>query len=366
VTHADAAPPVAFAEIAAASGHRIGRVRLSRPRRMNALDRGICTSMIERLRAWASDESIVCVVVDGDGDKGFCAGGDVVTAAREIRSGGPRRYAYGDALFPDEYRIVRLLHDFPKPVLTWAHGVTMGAGMGLAASGSHRVVSPGASIAMPEIRIGLFPDVGAAWLLDRTPARSGLLVAMAGLALDDVDALFVGLADWSLPFAERDAVYDALTSIRWLAHPRRDAAALSALLDRLAARSPAEARVPPLAARLDAIRAICRATDVAELQRALAAAGARDPWFGALAANLAAGAPFAACVTFEHLRRARKRSLADTLDTDTTLIKAMIRRDDFVEGVRAQLIDKDRSPAWSPPRVADVSSAEVLGCFGSP
>ncbi len=363
---ADVASPVLFLEIAAASGHRIGHARLARARQRNALNRDMCTSMLEQLRAWASDESIACVVIDGDGDKAMCAGGDVVTVTKHIKAGGASRYAYGDALFGDEYRLVRLIHEYPKPVISWAHGVTMGAGMGLAVAASHRIVSPGVMLAMPEIQIALFPDVGAGWFLNRAPAGVGLLVAMTGLVLGEADARFAGFADWSLPLEQRDTALDRLTRIQWTGISRDDRAAIDRMLDKLALLPNTPFNPSPVQQRSETLRSLSRAPDPATLADALMREAAIDHWFGPLADNLSASSPFAAAVTFEHLRRSRMLSLSSTLDQDDILIKALIRRDDFVEGVRALLLDKDRSPAWSPARFGDVSAEAVHACFRPP
>ena len=117
-------------------------------------------------------------MLEGEGERGFCAGGDVAAVVRQVRAGGARRFVYGDAFFESEYRLDRLVHEYPKPVLAWMHGATMGGGLGLAVGASHRIVSEGLRLAMPEIHIGLFPDVGAGWFLNRMPPGAGLVVPL--------------------------------------------------------------------------------------------------------------------------------------------------------------------------------------------
>ena len=361
-----AEPPVLFDTREAANGLRVGLARLNRPRQLNALDLEMCTLLLDQLRRWASDESIACVVLDGAGDKGFCAGGDVASVVRAIRAGGPARFVAGDTFFAVEYQLDALLHAYPKPLLTWAHGVTMGGGVGLSVAGSHRVVTEGLRMAMPEIHIGLFPDVGGGWFLNRVPGGAGLLMALTGLTIGESDALFAGLADWCLPASDRDAIMTELAALPWTGDPRADGAALSAMLARRAdtACERGLAAAPgPLRERFDTIRRICAAPDAIALRDALTAVGAKDPWLAAPAESLAKGSPTGALVTFDYMRRCRALSLREVLALDLVVARACQRHHDFPEGVRALLIDKDRKPAWSPARMEEVPAAVVAAHF---
>ena len=165
------------------SARAVGVAWLDRPQQLNALNLDMCELLLAQLSAWSADQAIVAVVLAGSGAKGFCAGGDVSRVVREIRNGGPGRFAYGDRFFADEYQLDLLLHTFPKPLVTWAHGVTMGGGLGLSVAGSHRIVANGARLAMPEIHIGLFPDVGGGWFLNRVPGEAGVLMALTGVGV---------------------------------------------------------------------------------------------------------------------------------------------------------------------------------------
>src|SRR5690606_107328 len=183
-------PPVRFETRDAGGGRRVGIAWLARPRRLNALDLDMCELLLAQLGAWAVDDAVAAVVVAGDGPKGFCAGGDVSRMAREIRQGGPDACAYGDRFFTVEYQLDYLMHAYAKPLVTWAHGVTMGGGLGLSVAGSNRIVTTGSRIAMPEIHIGLFPDVGGGWFLNRVPGEAGILLALSGVTLNEQDAVF--------------------------------------------------------------------------------------------------------------------------------------------------------------------------------
>ncbi|MEO5701678.1 MAG: enoyl-CoA hydratase/isomerase family protein [Casimicrobiaceae bacterium] len=356
------AEPVAIDERAAMNGRRIGFARLTRPRQMNALNVEMCDRLLVQLPAWASDESIACVVLDAEGDRAFCSGGDVVTMMRAVLAGGPRRHAWADRQFASEYRLVEMMFEYPKPLLTWAHGITMGAGLGMSVAGSHRVVSPGARLAMPETRIGLFPDVAATWFLDRMPAGVGPFVALTGAVMGEHDALEARLADWSIDLAQRDEVYASLATLDWCGDAHDDAARLAAALATYA--TPVEQLVPGnLPERRAALARIGQARTVTQFLALVAHEARTDPWIDAQAASLAAGSPTSVHVGFEHFRRMRGRSLRETLAADLALARMFTRGHDFPEGVRAALIDKDRQPKWAFRSVDAVPQAAVDAYF---
>jgi len=352
-----------FEERATASGHRIGFATLNRPRQLNALNLQMCQLMLDQFRAWQSDEGIVAVVLHGAGDKGFCAGGDVADVIRRVRDGGPQRFVYGDAFFDVEYQLDYLIHTFRKPFIAYSHGVCMGGGVGLFAGASHRVLSEGTKMAMPEIHIGLFPDVGGGFFLNRVPAGIGRVLALTGLIINEADALFVGLADGFVPQAARDGLWTDLLAQPFTGKGDLDRQLVSARL--LAATREAAPGLPAsnLRSRFDVLREIGTMPTVVAVRDALLAAAQQDPWFKTPAGSLANGSPTAAFVTFEYLERCRHLSLREVLSLDLVLATNFQRRPDFVEGVRALLIDKDKSPKWSPARFDDVDRADVLAHF---
>lgn len=355
--------PVLFEEREAAGGRRVGFATLNRPRQLNALNLEMCQLMLERLRRWASDESIAAVVLDGAGDKGFSAGGDVAEVIRQVRAGGPQRFVYGDAFFEVEYQLDLLIHTFPKPFLSYSHGVCMGGGVGLTVGASHRVVADNSRIAMPEIHIGLFPDVGGGWFLNRVPGGAGSLMALTGLTINEADALFAGLSDYFVPFEARAELYEKLLGTAWTGDAGNDREALTRLLLSEHRRFRAGLPVSNLQMYQDAIRFIAMQPTVIAMRDALLSAAGEDEWFKAPAQSLAKGSPTAAHVTWEYLRRTRRMSLAEVLALDLTLARQCQRHPDFPEGVRALLIDKDRTPKWSPASFEAVTRGLVAGHF---
>lgn len=356
-------PAVMFQERETASGHRIGHVTLHRQRQLNALNLEMCDLMLHRFRHWRSDEGIVAVLLDGAGDKGLCAGGDVAELIRHVRAGGPQRFAHGDAFFEVEYQLDRLIHEFPKPVVVYIHGICMGGGIGLTAGASHRVVSDGARVAMPEIQIGMFPDVGGGWFLNRVPGGAGLVMALTGLTINEADMLFAGLADYFVPREARDELYAKLLGHGWTGDATWDRKSLTCLMlsqhERFRTGLPSSNMQP----RFETLRLIAAQPCVSAVRDAMLAAAADDPWFRVPADSLAHGSPTAAHVTWEYLRCCRRLSLAEVLTRDLPLARQFLRRADFPEGVRALLIEKDRRPVWSPGRFEDVTPALVAAHF---
>ncbi len=356
--HSREAEAVRFETRDTAGGRRIGFARLCRPQRMNALDLSMCERLLAQLHEWASDESVACVVLDAEGERAFCSGGDVVGMIAAIRAGGPRRYVLADRQFAAEYRLVRTIFEFAKPIVTWAHGVTMGAGFGLAVAASHRVVSPGLRMAMPETRIGLFPDIAATWFLERVPDHAGPFVGITGAVLGEADALQSRLADWVIDVTVRDAVHAGLVATAWSGDAREDAARL---VDVLAAHATVPGQLPPghLAGRRTALRRIGQSRTVAQFHATVVAEARNDPWIAEQLASLETGSALSVHVGFEHFRRMRGRSLRETLAADLALARVFTRGHDFPEGVRAALIDKDRRPAWAFAHVRDVPASAV-------
>jgi len=347
--------PVLFEEREVAGGRRIGFARLNRPKQLNALTLEMCQLMLDRFRAWASDEGTVAVMLEGAGSKGFSAGGDVSRVIRQVRAGGPQRFSYGDAFFDVEYTLDLLIHTYPKPLLSWSHGVCMGGGVGLSVGASHRIVSEGSRIAMPEIHIGLFPDVGGGWFLNRLPGGAGIVMALTGMMVNEADAVFSGLADVFIPEEARGRFTDELLALDWSGDARADGERLARLCLSHHRRWKAGLPESNLRQYFDAIRFIAAQPTVAGVRDALLAAAAEDPFFRAAADNLANGSPSAAHVTFEYLRRTRQMSIAEVLRLDLVLARNFQRLNDFPEGVRALLIDKDRAPKWSPDRFDGVT-----------
>lgn len=354
---------VRFRREATACGRAIGVATLNRPRAINALTLAMCEAMLRELRAWQSDESIVCVVIEGAGEKGFCAGGDVAEVIRRVRAGGPDRFVYGDRFFEVEYTLDLLIHCYAKPIVALAHGICMGGGLGLMVGAQERIVVDGARFAMPEIHIGLFPDVGGGWFLNRLPRGLGHVLALTGATLDAREALAVGLADHVISADRAATLVEALASAHWPeSEPRALRACAAALVGQHVGERLDEAPSAGLLAsgRLAALaRAASTSVHVTDYRDQLLALARDDAHFERLAQGLARGSPTAAHVIWRYLARTRALGIAEVLALDLVLARRFQRGHDFAEGVRAVLIDKDRAPRWAPSDWAGVAPSEV-------
>ena len=351
--------PVLFDTLATASGQRFGRATLNVPASLNALSLTMVDLLDPQLAAWAADPGIAGVLLDAAGDKAFCAGGDVVGLAQAIRALPPGQVPpEASAFFEREYRLDYRIHTYPKPLLVWGHGIVMGGGIGLMAGASHRVVTPRTRMAMPEIGIGLYPDVGGSWLLPRLPGKSGAFLALTGASLNAADALFAGLADFALPHEQHGPLLQAIGATAWQGRPQDDAAQLSHLLRSLGQGVALPAS--PLRTHLERINAVIGHDRLADIAPRLAAlAQDADPWLAQAGATFAKGSPTSAALGLELQRRCRHLSLADAFRLELQASVGCCAHPDFAEGVRALLIDKDKSPRWQPASLAEVTPAWI-------
>jgi enoyl-CoA hydratase/carnithine racemase len=362
------APPVRFDTRAAANGTLIGIATLDAPRTLNGLSLDMARLLDAQLAQWADDARIAMVVLEGAGEKAFCAGGDLHGLYRsmvEFRASGAtdiRDNAYASDFFAVEYRLDHRIHTYPKPVLCWGHGIVMGGGIGLMAGASHRVVTERSKLAFPEITVGLYPDVGGSWLLARVPDRGGLFLALTGAPLDAGDAIRAGLADHHVAQAHGEEVYDALLRVDWQADAAANREALTALL-RSYAQTPAAG---PLERHAALVASVCAHDDLDDVVAAIAAIDTDDAWLSNAKTTLAAGSPGSARLGFALQCRAKSLSLADTFRLEYVASLRCAAHGDFAEGIRALLVDKDRAPRWNPATLAAASAAWAEPFFVAP
>jgi enoyl-CoA hydratase len=323
----------------------LGRIRLNRPKTLHALSREMCEAMSQALLAWRDDPAIEAVLIDHAEGRGFCAGGDVVALARSGAGDGVEAAAF----FHAEYRLNHLLFTYPKPTIAIMDGITMGGGVGIALPCQVRVATEATRLAMPETGIGLFPDVGGGWYLSRLPGRVGQFMALTGARLDGAECRYLGLATHFVPQA-----------------------ALPELLERLAA-APARAAgaaghfagSPPAARIEQNLPNIARLFAPDTLEEIIAALEAEDSdWAQSELATLSAKSPTSCKVSLRLLREgAERESFEEEMRAEYALACRVVQTHDFVEGVRALLIDKDNSPTWQPAAPAAVLDDTVDQLF---
>ncbi|MBZ9538361.1 enoyl-CoA hydratase/isomerase family protein [Modicisalibacter tunisiensis] len=345
-------PLVRFTELAGRDGARIGRATLNAPRSLNALSLEMIETLTARLETWEQDPGIAAVWLDGAGDKAFCAGGDVIALYRAMTDA-EQGAAFATTYFTAEYRLDYRLHTFTKPLIAWGDGIVMGGGLGLLAGAGERVVSEASRLAMPEITIGLYPDVGASWFFNHMPSGIGRYLGLTGAQLNARDALLLGLADRCIPGDRQEAVLAALQA----ADLARPAEAVAEVLARFEARETAPQS--PVLAHLDRLQAMTQVADVATAVERILADTSDDPWPAANRERLAGGCPITAHLVWEMQARHRHTSLADALRDELNLSVQCARHADLAEGVRALLVDKDKQPRWSHRDVASVPRRDV-------
>lgn len=351
--------PVLFEEIPTQGGKTIGIATLNVERTLNSLSLEMIDLLTPKLKAWQADDNLVMVILQGAGDRAFCAGGDIQDLYRSMveNPGGPNEYA--ERFFEHEYRLDHLIHTYDKPILCWAHGVVMGGGLGVMAGCSHRLGTETSRIAMPEITIGLFPDAGATWFLARMPIHLAHFLALTGSHLNAVDARKVGFVDRLVEFTRKDEVIEALTESEWRDDPEENTSILDDVLDQFES-APGDFPESQLDRHEQTIRAVVSdALDsAAPLEVFAEKLGnldvAEDKWMQRAVATFHSGSPTTAHLILEQIRRAKDLSLEETLMLELVMAIQCSRHHDFAEGVRALLIDKDNKPEWKYPGVADV------------
>jgi len=344
---------VLFDEIKTAGGRRFATATLNAPASLNALSVDMVRLLTPRLREWAADPGIVGVLLQAAGEKAFCAGGDLRQLYQTLLECGPARNTYAEDFFREEYELDHLIHTFPKPFLCWGHGIVMGGGVGLMSGCSHRVVTAESRIAMPEIAIGLYPDVGGSWFLRRTPGRTGLFLALTAANLNAADAIFCGLADVLVPQARKGAVIEAIAAAPWAGEAKADRATLSRIL----ANAGEGAGMPASKVRehYDTINALMAGDDLLDIAKRLRALQSEDPWLQTAAKTFMKGAPSSAALSFELWQRVPRMSLAEVFRLEYWASLGFCAHKDFAEGIRAVLIDKDRNPKWSPATIEEIT-----------
>ena len=307
---------------------RAGRITLTRATALNALTHDMCLAVDAALKAWRSDAAVDCVVMDAEGDKAFCAGGDI---AELYARGTAGDFAHGQAFWHDEYRMNAHISEYPKPVVSFLQGFTMGGGVGLGCHGSHRVVGAGSRIAMPEVGIGLVPDVGGSHILATAPGFLGDYLGLTGFRMGPADAILAGFADHFILEDQWPALISAL-----------EETGDATILPKAATNAP-EGKLPALVAEIETHFAAHTLEGIADSLGAT-----EDAFAAATLKSLSEKSPLAMAATLAILRdlRANGGTLRDALKLEYRFTYRAQKEADFLEGIRALIIDKDKSPRW--------------------
>ncbi|NPT59004.1 enoyl-CoA hydratase/isomerase family protein [Paraburkholderia elongata] len=361
------ASPAVSDEVATYVANRIGFIELERPKALNALSTGMIRAMHAALDQWREDPDVLAVVVRSQHPRAFCAGGDIRFLYESAQRG---EHEGRDTFFTEEYRLNHAIFTYPKPYIALTNGVVMGGGMGIS-QGAHRtgglrVVTNSTKMAMPETRIGLFPDVGASWFLARTPGALGRYLAVTGETIGAADALYAGLADAYIDDAALPALVDTLRTELF----ERGADVVACVGRETAAHQvapePDASLLASTRALIDRHFALPDMTQIlASLEQERERGGDAADWAEQTIAVLRERSPLSMAVSLEVVTRA-EGSMADVLRCDLDLTRTSFAQGDTIEGIRARIIDKDNAPRWRFARIEDVSAADVAKMFESP
>lgn len=321
---------------------RAGRILMNRPKVLNAIDQSMIREMTKILLEWRDDPTVQLVIVEGAGDRAFCAGGDIVDLRANAMAG---RTADVEAFFSEEYELNKIIAGYPKPYVSLIDGVCMGGGLGVSIYGAYRIASEHAMFAMPETIIGFFPDIGGTWFLPRLPGELGAYLGLTGARVRGADAVRAGFATHYVPRARIPALNAALAA--------DGAGALGEFAETLPAGT--------LAGQREAIDRVFAGDSVPAIVARLNAEG--TDW-AAETLKLLNGVSPAACVwSLRALRAAMTLNLAEALAVELRMTRVITKHPDFIEGVRAALVDRDRNPKWTPASLDQVDPAMIDGVF---
>lgn len=326
-------------ELSGKEGH-IGRLTLNRPEALNALTENMCLEILQVLKTWEKTPELRFVIIKGAGEKAFCAGGDI----RQIYLKSKNSTGTAEAFFKLEYAMNKALFHFKKPYLSFLNGITMGGGVGVSMHGSHRIATEKLRLAMPETAIGFYPDIGAGYHLVRCPKKWGWYLALTGNAIGAAEAMHLGLATHFVKSSDLPALENALIA--------------SADIDALADFTQ---EAPPALLKEDDIIEKCFTAQ--HLEEALAHLDTHDAFAKMALDALNQRSPTSLKVTWEHLKHCETFSFDEVITENYAMTLNFLKGHDFLEGVRAQIIDKDKDPKWMPATLSEITSTEVSHYF---
>jgi len=347
----------------------VGCITLNKPKALNAVDLEMVRTIQTQLDSWRDDDTIGAIFIDGEGDRAFCAGGDIVSmyqAMVEQKTRDPERLPdFMAQFFEQEYRLDYTIHAYPKPIICWGNGITMGGGLGIFAGASHKVVTESAHVAMPEITIGLFPDVGASFFLNKMPQGVGKFLGLSAMSINALDCINIGLADTFLAHGAKQLLLDKLTGL-----DRIDAHSIDDALNDLHNEGSTQALMNNISGNLTLIQPflapLADMYNIDEIESFFDNLQAQFPDLKPVQKAIQSfrhGSPITTKLVLEQLKRGQSLSLAQCFQMELSIAYQCSVTGEFQEGVRALLIDKDNQPKWKYAHASDVPDIFVNAHF---
>lgn len=350
-------PTIVSETVDTACGHKLGILTLNAPQAMNAIDLDMADALDQQFKLWQQDHKVIAVFMQGAGSKAFSAGGDIRKLYHSMQAQGEEHLHYGDAFFRSEYRKNFHVHYFNKPLIAWGHGFVMGGGLGLYIAANHRVAGEDLKLAWPEIRIGLFPDVGATWWLSRLPKPIGHWMALSGSHMNASDCQQLKLVHYRIKNDHKAHIIEQLRQLPW----SKNLAANHLLVRRLLQQQ----QTPEAFAdsELNTARAVLKrffkGSTLTDIDQAFKAYRGHNPWLQQGIQNYLGGCPATAHIIMRQLEQGAHLSYKQTVQWELEMAYQALRHPDFAEGIRALVMDKDFTPKWQHADIHSVPKAWV-------
>ncbi|WP_163835061.1 enoyl-CoA hydratase/isomerase family protein [Spartinivicinus ruber] len=359
---------VLFEELPVSKGKRLAKITLNRAKALNAIDLEMIMAIFQQLQQWRSQPDIVAVWLEGEGGRAFCAGGDIRKLYLMLTEQSDHRLEHATVFFQHEYQLDYLIHTYPKPIICWGSGIVMGGGLGLMVGASHRIVTETSQIAMPEINIGLYPDVSGTWFLSRLPSDLGCFIGLTGAALNAADSIRLGFADYFISTELKAECLDTLIQADWEQTDTANKVLVGRLLKPLEKQAWRHLPASKIVEHWQSIRLLFGLASLLDIDVAVKyhAAKPEDDWLTGTLQSYINGCPTTAWIVWEQIQRGRHLSLADAFQLELILSVQCCLHPDLAEGVRARLIDRDNQPGWYYKSVAEVPTEWVEGHFQAP
>jgi len=348
---------VLFEEVEASGGRRLGLITLNSPETLNSLTLSMIDLIGPQLDKWAEKKEIVCVIIESVGDRAFCAGGDIRALYESMikHPGGPNPFA--ERFFESEYRLDYKIHTYPKPVICWINGIAMGGGVGLMLGCDFKISTENTKFAMPEIGVGLFPDVGFTYYISKLPKNIGLYMMLTATQLNASDTQFIGLTDYYISSSTKEKLEDQLIKLNWSLDEQENNKLIQSVICKHSKEETNKADLPKdsLKSRIDLIQNITNEDSLIKVVNNILELETDDEWFIRGIGGLKRGSPTSAFLIWEQCSRSGKLTLEEVFQFELDLAIQVTRHQDFTEGIRAIIIDKDNNPQWIYTKVEDVT-----------
>ncbi|XPF94580.1 enoyl-CoA hydratase/isomerase family protein [Colwellia sp. RE-S-Sl-9] len=364
---------VIFKEFTCRHNQKIGIAELNNPKALNALNLDMIRLLHTQLKSWQNDKDVSAVLLQSTSEKAFCAGGDIVSLYNDIKIGQHNKAPLDDKkltqslssdFFKEEYALDLYIHEYSKPIIVWGNGFVIGGGLGLFAGASHRVVTENTLMAMPEVAIGLYPEVGASWFLNKMPHNIGEFLAITGAFFNASDAQYLGLSNFSIKHSYKKEVIDVLCEIDWSEGEDSYNQVDNALntFDKLSTADIPESLIKPNQA---VIADLMNLNNINDIATSLSNTQYNNKWLKEAQVKFNNASVLSSAIAYQQLQRTKTYSKAQCFEAELNLSRRCCQHKELEEGIRAQLIDKDKNPQWTYKHCKEIEP-EVMTWFFSP